>query len=196
VSHTEEDRRAVEAVVRAHGENFVRQDLPAQLALWDDAYENVTLLPTERLAPIETWREISEYYATVIPQADVPLSISMNKWEISDLTIDFLSDDVAYALALVDSEYDIVNDEPIPQLFPGYGPRDGKWLGRLTYIIRRSEPNWKIIHCEDSTHDVFRANQLAAYHDCLVAQAIELLTPIVNPPIETSLTPGSSRLET
>jgi hypothetical protein len=192
---SESDKLAVEALVRAHGNNFITQDRAAQLALWDQAYPGITLMPTERIEPITTWAEIKEYYETVMPNPGGPLKVSMSKWDLSDLTIDFLSEDIAHVTALVDTLYDVTNDEPIPQLFPGYGPQDGKWLGRLTYVARRTDDGWKIIHCEDSSLDMFRAQQLGEYHDSLIKKAVEILDPIVNPPIDSSLIPGSAVYE-
>jgi hypothetical protein len=192
---SEEDIEAVRQVVIKHGEAWMNQDTQGHLNLWDPNHEPITLMPAEMYTPMKTYDELVDYYPLG------PATFGAKAWNITDLTIDIISDDVAFALALVDVPYDLLMDKiPIPEeyLFPGCGPENALWLGRLTYVVHRTDDGWKIIHCEDSTCQSFRIHQLWTYHESLARQAMsavranvdeqtadeieKILGPILSPP--------------
>jgi ketosteroid isomerase-like protein len=168
----EEDAAAVEAIVRKHGSNFVKQDAASQLTLWDQDYPRLTLLPTERKVPLKTWGEIKAYYESAFPD------FAAKRWDIVDLTVDLITDDVAFVLVLVDAQaLSAVDATPA-----GFLSDEGLWPGRITYTLHKTSDGWKIIHIEDSTVDLFRAEQVWESHEHLAKQAFEILQPILNPP--------------
>jgi hypothetical protein len=193
----EDDVAEIEAVVRKIGGYWMTQDTQAQIDMWDRDYPTLSHLPSELYEPLKTFKELTEYWPAG------PVSFGAKAWDITNLTVDIMSDDLAFALAIVRVPYDLLIDKiyvPDEYLFPGCGPKNALWLGRLTYLFRRTEAGWKIIHCEDSVCHSFRLHQLWTYHKSLAESAMEdiasqldsestekireILKPILNPPPE------------
>jgi ketosteroid isomerase-like protein len=165
-SPSNQDADAIESLVRQHGENFKSKDARAQLALWDSEYPAPTYLPTELDEPLRTWGDIQRYFEEVIPLYGAAL------WEISLFELDFLADDVAFAVAVVEYE-PAVRQERYRATEAG-----GKWMRRMSYVVRRTGAGWKIIHGQDSTLDLFRAYQLWEDHKVRGERAVEMLKTI------------------
>jgi ketosteroid isomerase-like protein len=176
ITDQNDDLAAIEALVRKQGENFKKRDSDSQLALWDSDYPRLTLLPTEREVPLRGWPEIREYYVTMMPR------FGAKRWDITSLKIDLLSEDLAFAHFAVEGEA----ETSLSDLYPESGAGADVWLGRGTYILRRTDKGWKIIHCEDSTLDLFRVYQLWDNHKEIASKAAELLRSITSDSTTTS----------
>jgi ketosteroid isomerase-like protein len=166
-----DDAGEIEAVVRSHGENFVKRDVDAQLAIWDSSYPMLSLLPTEREKHLRSWAEIKDYYTTVMPY------FGTKRWDIRSFKLDFLTPDVAFAIVVVEGEA----EGSLEDLYPSSGDNSAYWLGRVTYYLHRTPQGWKIIHCEDSTLDLFRAYQLWERQKGIASAAVETLRSLVSP---------------
>lgn len=171
---TEADRRQIEELVRQHGRNFVKQDAGAQKGLFDADYPNLTYLPTEADDYLTSFGAISDYYDRVCT------GFAPSDWRIDKLTVDFPSENVAFALCRVLVDYSILGNVSSGMLVPFHAPK-GYWEGRCRYVFRRSPGGWKIIHYEDSTNENFRSGQLFDYHDRLVDEISQKLQGLKRP---------------
>jgi ketosteroid isomerase-like protein len=172
-----EDSNAIAAIIEQHGRNFLARDADALIDAFDDTYPHLTHLPTERMDALRGFAEISEYYRGIV-RAFCPLS-----WDVSDVIIDFLGADFAFALCRVSVPYKI---EELPaDSLPPYHAGVGHWEGRCRYVFRRRGDAWKIIHLEDSTCENFRPGQLQQFYDRRLGELRDLAISLISQPSDT-----------
>jgi hypothetical protein len=90
-----------------------------------------------------------------------------------------ISDDVAFAFCTVDGE---AHATTLDGFYP-VGPQAAHVEFRVSYILRHRGDGWKVIHCEDSSLDLYRAHQLWEHHQSLAELAMAVLDPILHPPV-------------
>jgi hypothetical protein len=68
--------------------------------------------------------------------------LNVVKWRIWDVVSDVISDDTAFAFAYTDMYY-------VSKAQPDKGRQ--YWQGRVSFHLKKSAGEWKVIHYEDST---------------------------------------------
>lgn len=115
---------------------FEASDAEGLKSLWLRDHPTLTYLPTEREEVITTWANIAAYYDRVTGVLDVV------KWRTWDVVADVVSPDTAFAFAYTDMYY---KSKAQPELGRQY------WQGRVSFHLKKSGDEWKVIHYEDST---------------------------------------------
>ncbi len=127
----------INTVIEEWSNSFRDGDAERLKAIWAQDRENLTYLPTEYQEPMRTWAEIAGYYdhlcAFVIRQTS----------EISDIVIDVLTDEVAFARLSWSVTFDAAPAD--------YPPGKHHWTGRSAFCFLKTEGAWKVVHYEDST---------------------------------------------
>lgn len=102
------------------------------LALWDRSFPRLRYLPTERPRFLTSWDEIHAYTERMCTGSAV------QSLQISELTIDVLSDTEAFAFGYITQVSKAGHDER-------------RWQGRVQFSLHRVGDEWLIIRYEDST---------------------------------------------
>lgn len=129
----EADREAVKRVVKRWARAFSANDVAGVLAVWDRDYARILHQAEEFPDPLRGWEELVYYNTTMMR-----LASNLRDQSVLDLESDVIGD-VGWVYLRGTITFDI----------PGLAePISGQ--ARQTFILRRSEAGWKVIHYHES----------------------------------------------
>ena len=129
---TEQERQEVRQAVDAWVAASISGDLDRTKALWDQQYPNLIYIAEENEFPIRDWAGIADYYGDLLAGVSEDRACSYD-----DLVLDVFGE-ISYAEC-----------RTITQV--GRSPRM-EYVSRVTFIFRKVEGQWKIIHYHESAN--------------------------------------------
>lgn len=133
---SEDDRQQISAIVEQYRRGFATMDVAALKAIWDQDYDNLVYVASERPVPITSWQGISGYYDELPSGVPPGAPLTMR---VDEMAADVLGD-AAYVLCTFHYEGEQEGHRE-PVVFDG----------RVTFILRRRNSSWKVIHYHEST---------------------------------------------
>lgn len=130
------DEAALRGKLAIYRQAWLRSDLEGFASLWDSAYPRLTYMPMERAKILRDWSSIIQYWETILPMT------RMERWDVGDVTIDFITPDVAWVFSEHEFAYRVTD-----------GSQEGlqAYEARTTHVFRAvGDGDWKVIHYEDS----------------------------------------------
>lgn len=126
----EQDERDVAEVVERYRLGFATLDVATLTAIWDQSYGKLIYVPLEVADALRGWESIEQYYHQVAGVVRAQLMT------VSDLSVDVIGD-LAYAFCTFHFEGEISGNKHTAD-------------GRSTFILRRKDGSWKVIHYHES----------------------------------------------
>jgi ketosteroid isomerase-like protein len=126
----EQDKRDVAAVIEQYRLGFATLDVETLNDIWDQGYENIIYIPLEAADPVRGWAAVEQYYNRVASL------LRARVMTVSGLSVDVIGD-VAYAFCTFHFEGEIKGKNHTAD-------------GRNTFILRRKNGAWKVIHYHES----------------------------------------------
>jgi len=130
---SEQDKQRITTVLEQYSKSWEAMDWEGLKGIWDQDYDNILYIPEERAQPVCGWAGIENYFRGA---ADSVRQVGAMK--LSDISIDVFGD-LAYAFCNFHFEADLKRLEK-PFITDG----------RDTFILRRKEGAWKVIHYHES----------------------------------------------
>ena len=130
---SEQDRQQIAAVIEQYRRGFAAVDVETLTAIWDQDYDNIIYIAQEAAQPVRGWARVEQYYKSVAESLE-----RVRTMTISDLSVDVFGD-VAYAFCTFHFEGEVKGQNQ---------PRIAD--GRNTFILRRKNGTWKVIHYHES----------------------------------------------
>lgn len=128
----EQDKQDVAGVIEQYRRGFATLDVATLTAMWDQSYDNIIYIPLEAAHPVRGWGAVEQYYNRVARL------LRARVMTVSDLSVDVIGD-VAYAFCTFHFEGEISGNKHTAD-------------GRNTFILRRKNGAWKVIHYHESGH--------------------------------------------
>ncbi|WP_007025517.1 YybH family protein [Saccharomonospora iraqiensis] len=128
------DRERISAVIDRYRRGFATMGVDDLLAIWDRDYDHLVHVALEEATPRRTWKDIEAYYHRV-PSSDPAFQAAMH---VDTLSIGVLGD-VAHAFCHFRFE----------GRHGGHAP-PFVVEGRSTFLMRRHDASWKVIHYRES----------------------------------------------
>lgn len=128
---SEQDRQQIAAVIEQYRRGFATMDAERLKAIWDQNYDNIIYIPQEAAEPVRGWAGVEKYCQRV-----AGLFGQIRTMTVSDLSVDVFGD-VAYAFCIFRFEGEINGQSHMAD-------------GRDTFILRRVNGTWKVIHYHES----------------------------------------------
>lgn len=143
----EVERDAVKKVIRRWARAFSATDADEILGVWDETYPMIRHQAEEFPDPIRGWDELTHYN-----RAMMTLASDLRGQAVADLDADVLGD-VAWCYLRGRITFDVPGmDEPI----------SGE--ARQTFILRKRDGEWKVIHYHESRETPGLREPLLAAH--------------------------------
>jgi ketosteroid isomerase-like protein len=133
MTDADKDRQEIAAIVDQYRQAFTVVDMDLFMATWDKSYESIIYVPQERAQPVRGWADLEQYFKGVEGAFE-----RVTVMEVNDLSIDVLGD-AAYAFFTYHFEAHFTHEN-------GLSAVDG----RDTFILRRKNGAWKVIHYHGS----------------------------------------------
>ena len=130
MASSEQDRQQIAAVIEQYRLGFATLDAATLTAIWDHSYDNIIYIPLESAQPVRGWAGVEQYYNRVARL------LRARVMAVSDLSVDVIGD-VAYAFCTFHFEGEISGNKHTID-------------GRNTFILRRKNEAWKVIHYHES----------------------------------------------
>jgi ketosteroid isomerase-like protein len=131
----EQDKQNVAEVIEQYRLGFATLDVATLTAMWDQSYDNIIYIPLEAAHPVRGWAAVEQYYNRVARL------LRARVMTVSDVSVDVIGD-VAYAFCTFHFEGEISGNHHTAD-------------GRNTFILRRKNGAWKVIHYHESRHGSF-----------------------------------------
>jgi ketosteroid isomerase-like protein len=129
----EYDRQQISAVLDQYSSSWTAMDFARLKGIWDAEYDNIIYIPEEAAQPVRGWAGIEAYFKNAATALE---RVKMMK--VSEVSIDVFGD-TAYAFCNFHFEGDL---KRLPQTFIADG--------RNTFILRRKDGKWKVVHYHES----------------------------------------------
>jgi ketosteroid isomerase-like protein len=126
----EQDKQDVAEVIEQYRLGFATLDVATLTAIWDQSYDNIIYIPLEAAYPVRGWAAVEQYYNRVARL------LRARVMTVSDVSVDVIGD-VAYAFCTFHFEGEISGNKHTAD-------------GRNTFILRRKNGAWKVIHYHES----------------------------------------------
>jgi ketosteroid isomerase-like protein len=135
VTDCDDDASAIAAVVEQYRRGFAALDPDALVDLWDPTFSGIIYVAQEKPEPLHGWAAVEDYYRAlphVIPVA------ATEEMRVTDLSVEVFGD-----VALAFAKFHFVGER-----------RDGGGEftadGRVTFVLRRTEAQWRMVHYHES----------------------------------------------
>jgi ketosteroid isomerase-like protein len=130
---TEQDTHQIRAVLERYSKSWEAMDWAGLKSIWDPDYAHILYIPEERAEPLRGWAEVEAYFRHAAESV-----IRVGAMQLSDISIDVFGD-TAYAFCNFHFEAELRRlAEPFVT------------GGRDTFILRRKDAAWKVIHYHES----------------------------------------------
>ena len=130
-----DDARAITDVVEQYRRGFAALEPDVLVGLWDPAFSGIVYVAQEKSEPLRGWAAVEAYYRAlphVIPVA------AAEEMRVTDLSVEVFGD-----VALAFAKFHFVGQR-----------RDGGGEftadGRVTFVLRRTEGQWRVVHYHES----------------------------------------------
>ena len=123
-------RQHIAAVLEQYRLGFATAQRATLTAIWDQRYDNIIYIPLEAAQPLRGWAAVEQYYNRVARL------LRARVMTVSDSSVDVIGD-VAYAYCTFHFEGEISGNNHTAD-------------GRNTFILRRKDGAWKVIHYHES----------------------------------------------
>ena len=133
MSAKDHDTQQVMKVLEKYSTSWEAMDWEGLKSIWDRGYDHILYIPEEREQPIRGWTEVEEYFRHAAQSV-----ATMYAMQLSDIVIDVFGD-TAYAFCNFYFKADIKRKAETFETG-----------GRNTYILRRRDDGWKVIHYHES----------------------------------------------
>lgn len=130
MSKTGQEKRDIAEVIEQYRLGFATFNAATLATIWDQDYDNIIYVPLEAIHPLRGWNAVEQYYQSVTG------FLRAKVMTVDDLSVDVLGD-VAYAFCNFHFEGEINGESHIAD-------------GRNTFILRRRNGAWKVIHYHES----------------------------------------------
>lgn len=130
---TEQDRQQIVTVVEQYRRGFATLDVETLKAIWDQEYDNIIYVAQEAVQPVRGRARVEQYYKSAFEVLS-----RVKTMTISDLSLDVFGE-IAFAFCTFHFEGEL-QGESEPRIADG----------RNTFILRRKNGEWKVIHFHES----------------------------------------------
>jgi ketosteroid isomerase-like protein len=139
---SEQDRQQIAAVIEQYRRGFATVNVEDLKTLWDHDYDNIIYIPLEAAQPLRSWARVEQYYHSVSESLE-----RVRTMVVSDLSVDVFGE-IAYAFCLFHFEGEVKGQSQLRLAD-----------GRNTFILRRKDGTWKVIHYHESCSGPILANE-------------------------------------
>ena len=134
MSASDRDRVEITSLLDQWIEAFKRKDYETIRTLWDDSYDGLVYQAEEFEGPLTTWLRIKHYYREVLTK----LIESVDEWKRTNLWINAIGD-MGFGYMVSDFQMTV---RGVPEPY--------KSKVRQTFVVRRSNGRFRIIHYHES----------------------------------------------
>lgn len=129
------DETAIRGKLEIYRQAWLHTDIERFKSLWEPAYPRLTYMPMERAKVLRDWSSIVAYWESILPIT------RMERWDIGEVVMDFLSEDTAWVFCEHAFAYRVTD-----------GTQSGlqPYEARTTHVFRAIQGDWRVIHYEDS----------------------------------------------
>jgi ketosteroid isomerase-like protein len=127
----EQDSQQIAAIIEQYRHGFATLDVTALTSIWDQDYHHIIYIAQEMAQPVQGWVGVKRYYQRVAGFLE-----RVKTMEVSNVSVDVLGG-VAYAFLSFHFEGEVSGRPHIAD-------------GRVTFLLRRTNEAWKVIHYHES----------------------------------------------
>ncbi len=134
ISELTQAKKDITSLLDRWADSYIAKDLAGLRIIWDESYNDLVYQGEEFPGPFTSWKQIKHYYRELLAK----LVEKVNRWDRTGLWIDVFHD-VAYAFTTTDFSLIV---KGIPEPYSG--------TARQTFIFRKVDEGWKVIHYHES----------------------------------------------